>query len=91
MIRTARVRPVAAASGVFPATAVRGAHGPRGASRLAVPVPESACPPGSDEDFRRAAGPAAPGLDYALSFVPEVTEAVEGASAGPGALLPGTR
>jgi hypothetical protein len=55
------------------------------------PEPVTGPRPGAGEGFRHAGGRAAPGLDYALSFIPAVTEAVEGASADPGTLLPGTR
>lgn len=94
MIRTACVRPEPAASGVFVMPASRAphaSHGSRGGAQLAVRTPESAPCPGAGEGFRQAGGRAVPGLDYALSFIPAVTEAVEGASADPGTLLPGTR
>ncbi|MFC8195519.1 hypothetical protein ACFWBR_15695 [Streptomyces sp. NPDC060006] len=62
-----------------------------GRAQLALQAGESRSAHGSREEIRQAGRPAAPDLDYAVPFIPAVTEAVDDASAVPGTLLPGTR
>jgi hypothetical protein len=93
MTRTARVRSEPPAPGVFPATAPHAPHtpqGPRRGAQLAVHPAESFPPPAP------TGSPAVPGDpprrgSTTLCRSSPVTEAVEGASADPGTLLPGTR
>jgi len=94
MIRTARTGTEPSASDALPTIAARGPYAARGPLRPVPPGtggPRPARSEGPCAEFRHAGEAAAPGLDYAVSFIPAVTEAVEGASADPGTLLPGMR